>query len=85
MNNMSDADVQSKMPVEAVLQHLAELRGEEHVVITNQSSARLWPRLSSHRLDFNYNPSTMSGARSPVATEISSGRWAPACTAPRCG
>ncbi len=62
MNNMSDADVQSKMPVEAVLQHLAVLRGEEHVVITNQSSARLWPRLSSHRLDFNYNPSTMSGA-----------------------
>ena len=50
------------MPVEAVLQHLAQLRGEEQLVITNQSSARLWPRLSCHRLDFNYNPSTMGGA-----------------------
>lgn len=62
MSDMTNPDVRSKMPVEAVLQHLAELRGDEQIVITNQSSARLWPRLTSHRLDFNYNPSTMSGA-----------------------
>ncbi|MBI2481708.1 MAG: hypothetical protein HYV60_24600 [Planctomycetia bacterium] len=59
---MSPADVQGKMPVESVLQHLVQFRGGDQIVITNQSSARLWPRLSSHRLDFNYNPSTMGGA-----------------------
>lgn len=59
---MSQADIQDKMPVASVLEHLAQLRGEDQIVVTNQSSARLWPRFSCHRLDFNYNPSTMSGA-----------------------
>ena len=62
MNDMNDADMPGRMHVESVLQHLSQLRGEEQIVITNQSSARLWPRLSCHRLDFNYNPSTMGGA-----------------------
>jgi len=62
VNDMSHADIESKMPVESALQHLAQLRGDDQIVITNQSSARLWPRLSCHRLDFNYNPSTMGGA-----------------------
>lgn len=48
--------------VEAALQTLAEVRGERQLVITNQGSARLWPRLSQHACDFNYNPSTMGGA-----------------------
>lgn len=59
---MNHEDTSGKMPVEAVLQHVAQIRDEEQIVITNQSSARLWPRLSRHRLDFNYNPSTMGGA-----------------------
>lgn len=62
MNDMSPANLDGKMPVEPVLQHLVQLRGEDQMVITNQSSARLWPRLSCDRLDFNYNPSTMGGA-----------------------
>lgn len=51
-----------EIPVEAALQVLANLRTEREVVITNQGSARLWPRLSQHDGDFNYNPSTMGGA-----------------------
>jgi thiamine pyrophosphate-dependent acetolactate synthase large subunit-like protein len=62
MNDLDHADGQGKMPVESALRHLAQLRGEDQIVVTNQSSARLWPRLSRHRLDFNYNPSTMGGA-----------------------
>jgi len=51
-----------RMPVESALTHLSNRRGDHEIVISNQSSARLWPRLSSHPLDFNYNPSTMGGA-----------------------
>jgi thiamine pyrophosphate-dependent acetolactate synthase large subunit-like protein len=42
--------------------HLSDQRSDQQIVVTNQSSARLWPRLSHHPLDFNYNPSTMGGA-----------------------
>ncbi len=52
----------SEIPVEAALKVLANLRTERDVVVTNQGSARLWPRLSQHAGDFNYNPSTMGGA-----------------------
>jgi thiamine pyrophosphate-dependent acetolactate synthase large subunit-like protein len=31
-------------------------------VLTNQGSARVWPHLAHHPLDFHYNPSTMGGA-----------------------
>ena len=62
MNGTNPTDVRRSMPVEAVLQHLGQLRGNGQVVITNMSSARLWPRLFHHPLDFNYNSSTMSGA-----------------------
>jgi sulfopyruvate decarboxylase subunit beta len=51
-----------RMAVEAALQVLVELRTGRHVVVTNQGSARLWPRLSQHAGDFHYNPSTMGGA-----------------------
>ena len=51
-----------RFPVEAALQVLADLRSERSVLVTNQGSARLWPRLSQHAGDFNYNPSTMGGA-----------------------
>lgn len=51
-----------RMPVEAALRHLQQRRRDHEIVITNQSSARFWPALSDHPLDFNYNPSTMGGA-----------------------
>ena len=50
------------MPVEEALVHLRERRRDRDIVISNQSSARLWPQLSQHPLDFNYNPSAMGGA-----------------------
>ncbi|MBP90324.1 MAG: hypothetical protein CMJ64_27070 [Planctomycetaceae bacterium] len=50
------------MPVQAALEHLAQIRTDTDIIVTNQSSARLWPRLSQHPLDFNYNPSNMGGA-----------------------
>lgn len=55
-------DATRGMPVQRALEHLATLRGDTDIIVTNQSSARLWPRLSNHRLDFNYNPSNMGGA-----------------------
>lgn len=59
---MNGADHKHGMPVQAALEHLASIRCDNDIVITNQSSARLWPRLSQHALDFNYNPSNMGGA-----------------------
>lgn len=53
---------QDRIPVAAALQVLADLRRSSDVVVTNQASARLWPTLSDHALDLNYNPSTMGGA-----------------------
>jgi thiamine pyrophosphate-dependent acetolactate synthase large subunit-like protein len=50
------------MPVVAALQVLIDSRHDTQIVVTNQASARIWPRLSRHRLDFHYNPSTMGGA-----------------------
>ncbi|MAE60472.1 MAG: hypothetical protein CMJ49_03845 [Planctomycetaceae bacterium] len=50
------------MGVVPALEVLAGVREAESVVVTNQSSARLWPELSDDVLDFNYNPSTMGGA-----------------------
>lgn len=59
---MSDDHTAERIPVQLALEHLGQLRGEIDVIVTNQSSARLWPRLSNHPLDFNYNPSNMGGA-----------------------
>jgi sulfopyruvate decarboxylase subunit beta len=53
---------QSAMPVIAALQVLIDLRQPDQIVVTNQASARVWPQLSQHPLDFHYNPSTMGGA-----------------------
>src|SRR5262245_15543635 len=50
------------MPVVSALQVLIKLREADQMVITNQASARIWPKLSEHALDFHYNPSTMGGA-----------------------
>lgn len=52
----------SAMFCEDSLAVLAHCRRENHIVITNQSSARIWPTLCRHPLDFNYLSSTMGGA-----------------------
>lgn len=50
------------MPVVEALQVLADLCGDDQIVVTNQGSARIWPKLRRRALDFHYNPSTMGGA-----------------------
>ncbi len=50
------------MPVVDALQVLADLCGDDQIVVTNQGSARIWPKLRRRALDFHYNPSTMGGA-----------------------
>ncbi|RIK79871.1 MAG: hypothetical protein DCC68_12160 [Planctomycetota bacterium] len=49
------------MPLVAALEVLRDVRGDR-AVITSMGSAREWPRLSQHPLDFHYLPSTMGGA-----------------------
>ncbi len=56
------ADGRNAMPVREALQVLIGLRRDGQIVVTNQGSSRIWPRLSSHPLDFHYLPSTMGGA-----------------------
>jgi sulfopyruvate decarboxylase subunit beta len=50
------------MPVIDALEVLIGRRRDEQIVITNQASARIWPKLARHPLDFHYNPSAMGGA-----------------------
>lgn len=50
------------MPLTPALRVLADLRRQDQVVVTCMGSAREWPKLSEHALDFHYVPSTMSGA-----------------------
>lgn len=51
-----------RMSVRAALGVLTQLRDDSTLVVTNQGSARVWPLLGEHPLDFHYNPSTMGGA-----------------------
>ncbi len=50
------------MPVIDALKVLIERSDRNWIVVTNQSSARTWPKLVQRPLDFHYNPSTMGGA-----------------------
>jgi thiamine pyrophosphate-dependent acetolactate synthase large subunit-like protein len=62
---MSTANPQGtavRMRAVEALQVLSDARGPEQVVVTNQGSARVWPAIQQHPLDFHYNPSTMGGA-----------------------
>jgi thiamine pyrophosphate-dependent acetolactate synthase large subunit-like protein len=52
----------ARMPVVAALEVLIDLRRDDQIVVTNQASARIWPKMSRHALDLHYNPSTMGGA-----------------------
>src|SRR3954468_10041571 len=51
----------TKMDYIAALKVLNELRTDE-IVITTMGSAREWPRISNHPLDFHYIPSAMGQA-----------------------
>lgn len=50
------------MSCEVALRLFAMRRAEHQIVVSNQMSARVWPSLSNHVLDFNYLSSTMGGA-----------------------
>jgi thiamine pyrophosphate-dependent acetolactate synthase large subunit-like protein len=50
------------MSARDALSVLVDVRDDSTVVVTNQGSARIWPQLAEHSLDFHYNPSTMGGA-----------------------
>lgn len=49
------------MPLVAALEVLARLRTDQ-IVVTTMGSAREWPKLSQHPLDFHYLPSAMGHA-----------------------
>lgn len=55
------ATVTPRMPFVAALEVLRSLRTDE-IVITTMGSAREWPKLSQHPLDFHYIPSAMGEA-----------------------
>lgn len=49
------------MPVVPTLRALIDALDDRAIVVTNQGSARVWPKLCQRPLDFHYNPSTMGG------------------------
>jgi thiamine pyrophosphate-dependent acetolactate synthase large subunit-like protein len=49
------------MDVVEALRVLIE-HSSDRIVVTNQGSSRIWPKLVRRDLDFHYNPSTMGGA-----------------------
>ena len=62
MMNSPHNDDHARMPLMEALAVIKEVRGDDTVVVTNMVSARTWPALSDHRLDFNYGRSAMGGA-----------------------
>lgn len=58
----NDQSGDSAMPCEAALQVLVDQRTDRQILITSMMSARIWPALSQHPLDFKYHSSTMGGA-----------------------
>lgn len=50
------------MSCEKALSLLAGRRLNHQIVVSNQMTARVWPSISKHPLDFNYLSSTMGGA-----------------------
>jgi len=51
----------SMQPVKA-LKVLLKAIQDDWIVVTNQGSARIWPKIAQRPLDLHYNPSTMGGA-----------------------
>ena len=59
----------NRMDVTRAIETLVSHRRKNHVVITNQGSAREWPKQGTHPLDFHYIPSAM-GAAIPLGLGI---------------
>lgn len=55
---MSATAPRTAMPLLAALEVVAKTRRDE-IVVTTMGSAREWPKLSKHSLDFHYLPSAM--------------------------
>ncbi|MBX9789085.1 MAG: hypothetical protein K2Y37_09240 [Pirellulales bacterium] len=55
---------QRRMPLVPALEALRDQRRADEVVVTSMGSAREWPKLSRHPLDFIYVPSAMGQAQS---------------------
>jgi thiamine pyrophosphate-dependent acetolactate synthase large subunit-like protein len=55
------ASAEQRMPLAAALETLRDVRRNE-IVVTTMGSAREWPKLSQHPLDFQYLPSAMGHA-----------------------
>jgi thiamine pyrophosphate-dependent acetolactate synthase large subunit-like protein len=60
---MTAANTPDRMPLVPALEVLRELRRDE-IVVTTMGTAREWPRLSQHPLDFHFVPSAMGQAPS---------------------
>ena len=58
----TESTTAERMLVVAALEALTEVAKDDQIVVTNQASARIWPKLRRRPLDFHYNPSTMGGA-----------------------
>jgi len=58
----TDGARRESMPLVPALKVLTEIRRHDQVVVTCMGSAREWPKLCDHALDFHYVPSTMGGA-----------------------
>ncbi len=57
----SSVEQTSRMPLIEALQILQQWR-QQQIVVTTMGSAREWPKLSDHALDFHYIPSAMGEA-----------------------
>ena len=54
-------DGQTPIAVRSALRSIAAARDDSGLVFTHQGSARVWPLVADHPLDFHFNPSTMGG------------------------
>jgi sulfopyruvate decarboxylase subunit beta len=52
------SDERSRMPLVHALEVIRQLRTDQ-IVVTTMGTAREWPRISNHSLDFHYIPSAM--------------------------
>src|SRR5262245_35345999 len=55
-------DHTQRMPAVEAQKVLADIYCADQIIVTNQGSARIFPKLRCRALDFHYNPSTMGGA-----------------------
>lgn len=58
----ADSQQPDRMDVARAISTLVSNRRDDQIVITNQGSAREWPKQCTHPLDFHYIPSAMGAA-----------------------